>query len=105
LFLAYIALSGDPARGGAGIIVANPVTKTALGSFNQPATLMAIAGILITSALVARRTKGALLWAILATSLRGVDSGRPPPGQAGIVGLAPVAEGICWAKPLWGSVK
>lgn len=86
LFLAYIALSGDPARGGAGIIVANPVTKTALGSFNQPATLMAIAGILIASALVARRTKGALLWAILATSLLGWILGVAP-WPAGIVGL------------------
>lgn len=86
MFLAYIALSGDPARGGAGIIVANPVTKTALGSFNQPATLMAIAGIRVASALVARRTKGALLWAILATSLLGWILGVTP-WPAGIVGL------------------
>lgn len=71
LFLAYIALTGDPAAGGAGIIIADPATKTALGNFNQPPTLMAITGILIASALVARRVKGALLWAILATALLG----------------------------------
>ncbi len=71
LFLAYIALAGDPKTGGAGLIVANPATKTALGDLSQPTTLMAIAGILITSAFVARRIKGALLWGILATALLG----------------------------------
>ena len=71
LFLAYIALSGDPKMGGAGLIVANSATKTALGDLSQPPTWMAIAGILITAALVARRIKGALLWGILATALLG----------------------------------
>ncbi|MBD1944193.1 NCS2 family permease, partial [Coleofasciculus sp. FACHB-712] len=46
LFIAYIGLAGDPKTGGAGIIVANPVTKTALGNLQQPQTLVAIAGIL-----------------------------------------------------------
>ncbi|MBW4682891.1 MAG: NCS2 family permease [Microcoleus vaginatus WJT46-NPBG5] len=86
LFLAYIALTGDPAAGGAGIIVADPATKTALGNFNQPATLMAITGILIASALVARRIKGALLWAILATALLGWILGVSA-WPAGIVAL------------------
>lgn len=84
LFLAYIALSGDPATGGAGIVVSNPVTKTALGNFNQPTTLMAIAGIFITSAFVARRITGALLWGILATAVLGWILGIAPPPQ-GIV--------------------
>ncbi len=83
LFLAYIAL------GGAGIIVANPETKTALAAFNQPPTLMAIAGILLTAALVARRVKGALLWGILATALLGW-----------ILGVAPWPQGLV-ALPQW----
>ncbi|MBD1937948.1 NCS2 family permease [Microcoleus sp. FACHB-68] len=86
LFLAYIALAGDPVTGGAGIIVADPVTKTALGNFNQPQTLMAIAGIAIASALVARRINGALLWAILATALLGWILGVSP-WPNGIVAL------------------
>jgi AGZA family xanthine/uracil permease-like MFS transporter len=89
LFLAYIALAGDPKTGGAGLIVANPATKTALGDLSQPQTLMAIAGILITSALVARRIKGALLWGILATALLGW-----------ILGTAPWPQGII-AFPQW----
>ncbi|WP_442957390.1 NCS2 family permease [Phormidium sp. CCY1219] len=82
LFLAYIALAGDPAVGGAGLIVADPVTKTALGNLNQPPTLMAIAGIVITSALVARRITGALLWGILATAVLGWILGIAAPPTA-----------------------
>ncbi len=88
-FLAYIALAGDPKTGGAGLIVANPATKTALGDLSQPPTLMAIAGILFTTAFVARRIKGALLWGILATALLGW-----------ILGVAPWPKGII-AFPQW----
>ncbi|NET52495.1 MAG: NCS2 family permease [Merismopedia sp. SIO2A8] len=83
LFIAYIGLSGDPAFGGAGIIVANEATKTGLGDLGQPPTLMAIFGIVITSAFMARRIKGGLLWGILATALLGW-----------ILGVAPWPEGI-----------
>jgi len=68
LFIAYIGLSGDVKTGGAGIIVASEVTKTTFGSLMQPNTLVALAGLLITSAFVVRRVKGALLWGILATA-------------------------------------
>jgi AGZA family xanthine/uracil permease-like MFS transporter len=71
LFIAYIALSGDPEVGGAGIIVPSEATKTALGDLGRPETLMAIVGIGITSAFVARRVKGALLWGILSTAILG----------------------------------
>ncbi|MBD2061301.1 NCS2 family permease [Funiculus sociatus GB2-A5] len=86
LFIAYIGLAGDPKTGGAGIIVAHPATKTALGNFAQPTTLVAIAGILITAAFVARRIKGALLWGILATALLGWIL-RIAPAPSGIVAL------------------
>lgn len=78
LFIAYIGLSGDPAQGGSGLIVANEVTKTAFGSLSQPNTLVAIAGLLITSAFVVRRVKGALLWGIFATALLGWILGVTP---------------------------
>lgn len=85
-FIAYIALAGDPAQGGAGIIAASEVTKTTLGNLTQPPTLIAIIGILMTTAFVARRIKGALLWGILATALLGWILGVAPWPQ-GIVGL------------------
>lgn len=82
LFIAYIGLSGDPATGGAGLIVANEVTKTAFGSLNQPNTLMAIAGLAITSAFVVRRVKGALLFGIFATAILAWILGVAAPPKA-----------------------
>lgn len=91
LFIAYIGLSGNPAAPpeggyGAGIIVANETTKTALGDLGNPVTLMAIFGLLLTAALIARRIKGAFLIGILATALLGWIVGITPWPQ-GIVGL------------------
>jgi len=86
LFIAYIALSGNPEVGGAGIIVASEATKTTLGDLSRPETLMGLVGILLTSAFIARRLKGALLWGILATALLGWILGITPWPQ-GIVGL------------------
>ncbi len=83
LFIAYIGLSGDPATGGAGLIVANEATKTAFGSLAQPATLMAVAGLIITSAFVVRHVKGALLLGIFATA-----------ALAWILGVAAPPQGI-----------
>ncbi len=72
LFIAYIGLST------AGIIVANPVTKTALGSLDNPEPLIAIAGIGITAVFIAKRVPGSLLWGILVTALMGWVSGTAP---------------------------
>lgn len=83
LFIAYIGLSGDVQKGGAGLIVASEVTKTTFGSLREPATLMAIAGLLITTAFVVRRVKGALLWGIFATAL-----------LTWILGVTPWPQGI-----------
>lgn len=78
LFIAYIGLAGDVDTGGAGLIVANAATKTAFGSFRQPNTILAALGILITSAFVLRRVRGALLWGILGTALLGWIVGVSP---------------------------
>ncbi len=80
LFLSYIALSGKvaPPSLGAGIIVTSTATTTALGSLKQPATLIAIAGILITAMLTVRRVKGALLLGVLSTASLGWLSGVAP---------------------------
>jgi AGZA family xanthine/uracil permease-like MFS transporter len=89
LFIAYIGLAGDPKVGGAGLIVANPATKTAFGSFRQWPTIMAFLGILIASAFIVRRIKGALLWGIMATALLGW-----------IVGAASWPKGFIQIPPL-----
>ncbi|MBE9078393.1 NCS2 family permease [Romeria aff. gracilis LEGE 07310] len=71
LFLAYIGLSGNTETGGAGLIVASDATKTAFGSFAEPATLLAAFGILLSSFFIVRRIKGALLWGIAGTAILG----------------------------------
>lgn len=71
LFLAYIGLGGATETGGAGLIVANEVTKTDFGSLAQPQTLMAVFGIFLTAFFMVRRIKGALLWGIIGTAILG----------------------------------
>lgn len=71
LFLAYIGLSGNVAQGGAGLIVADAVTKTTFGSFRNPQTILAVIGIFLTLFLMVRRVKGSLLWGIVGTALLG----------------------------------
>lgn len=78
LFLAYIGLAGATETGGAGLIVANEVTKTAVGSFREPATLLATFGILISTAFMVRRLRGALLWGIAGTAILGWILGVAP---------------------------
>jgi adenine/guanine/hypoxanthine permease len=63
LFVAYIALQG------AGLIVGNDTTISGLGNFQDGKSAIALLGVVITAALVARRITGALLWGILATAL------------------------------------
>lgn len=71
LFLAYIGLASVVQFGGAGLIVANEVTKTSFGSFREPATLLATFGIFLSSMFMIRRIKGALLWGIAGTAILG----------------------------------
>lgn len=63
LFIAYIALQG------AGLIVSNDATVTGLGDLQTGQSAIALLGLAVTAALIARRVTGALLWGILATAL------------------------------------
>ncbi len=72
LFLAYIALTSTE------IIVPSEATITTVGNLNRPTTLIAIAGIFIASAFIARRVKGGLILGILATALLGWILGIAP---------------------------
>lgn len=69
LFIALIGLKSG------GIVIANPGTLVSFGSFTSPSVLLTIIGILITGILMARRTKGAMLIAIVATTIIGIPMG------------------------------
>lgn len=83
LFIAYIALTGS------GLIAPSEATVTTLGNLSEPSVLIAIAGIFITSAFIARRVTGALLWGILATAI-----------LAWILQVAPLPSGLV-GIPAW----
>lgn len=68
MFIAFIGLKNS------GIIVANPATFVALGSFTPNATLGAIA-IILSGVLVARCIKGALFYGIIVATLVGIPLG------------------------------
>jgi AGZA family xanthine/uracil permease-like MFS transporter len=59
----------------AGLVVDHPALLVTLGDFGNPATLLALAGLLITSILLIRRIPGAMLIGILSTTLIGWAAG------------------------------
>ena len=73
LFIAFIGLKN------AGIVVADPVTYLKLGNFTQGPVLLALFGLALTLALVARGLRGGLIVGILLTAVVGMVFGVVPP--------------------------
>lgn len=69
LFIALIGLKSG------GIVIANPGTLVAFGDFTKPNVILTVIGIIIMGVLVARRVKGAMLIAILLTTIIGIPMG------------------------------
>jgi AGZA family xanthine/uracil permease-like MFS transporter len=63
LFLAMIGFQN------AGLIVDSPATLVTLGDLGNPLLLIALAGFVLTAALVVAKIRGGLLWGILAVTL------------------------------------
>jgi len=70
LFIAFIGLKN------AGLVVAHPATLLALGDLHKPATLLAVFGLVLTSALLAWRVRAAMLIGVLATTALGALIGE-----------------------------
>jgi AGZA family xanthine/uracil permease-like MFS transporter len=62
LFIAFIGLKG------AGLVVANPATTVALGDLKAPATLLSLAGLILTGVLMAWRVRAAVLIGVLSVT-------------------------------------
>lgn len=69
VFIAFIGLQQ------AGIIVGNPGSLVQLGDIHQPPVLLSLAGLALTSVLMIRKVKGAILWGMLATAVIGLPFG------------------------------
>ena len=69
LYIAFIGLQV------AGIIVNNDATLVSLGDLTSGSALLGAIGIIVTSILLVKNVKGALLWGILITTLIGIPLG------------------------------
>ena len=72
LFIAFIGLKN------AGLVVPNPDTYLALGDLTQGPVLLAVFGLILTLALVARGLRGGIIIGILATGVVGMVFGVVP---------------------------
>jgi AGZA family xanthine/uracil permease-like MFS transporter len=98
MFLAFIGLKN------AGAIVANPATFVTLGSLSSPPVLIALFGLIVTSALLVRRVPGAIVYGIVASTIVGILSHAPLyPGPHGtMVEFGGFPHGVL-APPVWPS--
>ncbi|HEY0615262.1 MAG TPA: NCS2 family permease [Candidatus Elarobacter sp.] len=98
MFLAFIGLKN------AGAIVASPATFVTLGSLVAPPVLVALFGLVVTSALLVRRVRGAIVFGIAAATLAGVVMHAPLyPGPHGtLVPFGGFPHGVV-ALPVWPS--
>lgn len=69
LFIAFIGLQSS------GIVVKNDATMVAIGDITKGTALLTIIGLVITSVLLIKKVKGALLLGILATTVVGIPMG------------------------------
>lgn len=76
LFIAFIGLRN------AGIVAASPATMVTLGEVTAPATLLALAGLVLTAALLARGWKTAIMVGIVATAAGAYLLGLAEPPRA-----------------------
>ena len=70
LFIAFIGLKN------AGRVVAHPSTLLTLGDLHKPAALLALFGLILTSALLAWRIRAAMLIGVLSTTALGALTGQ-----------------------------
>ena len=86
LFIAFLGLQN------AGIIVNNDATLISLGDITSGSALLGIIGLLVTSVLLVKRVRGALLFGILLTTVIGIPMGLTH--IDGIVSAPPSIEPI-----------
>lgn len=82
-FIAFIGFKN------AGIIVSNPATFVALGNLKDPVVLLALAGLLLTVILLAKKVPAAIFFGMVGTAILGVGM-----GMFGIIGMPTLPTAI-----------
>jgi AGZA family xanthine/uracil permease-like MFS transporter len=86
-----------------GIVVDDPELLVGLGDFSDPVTQLSIAGLIITSILIARKLFGALLIGIIITTLIGIFSGLIE--YNGLVSAPPSVSPTLFELDIWGALS
>lgn len=88
LFISFIGLQN------AGIIVNNDATLISMGNITSGSALLGMIGLVVTSLLLVKKVRGALLFGILITTLIGIPMGITK--FDGIISTPPSIEPIFW---------
>lgn len=98
LFIAFIGLKN------AGLVVDNPATFVSIGDLSEPATLLALAGIIFTIILVIRKVTGAILISVVVLTLIGafipVGDGYLTANPGQVIGLPDSISGTFFAMDI-----
>jgi AGZA family xanthine/uracil permease-like MFS transporter len=86
-----------------GFLAANPATLVTLGDLRNPAVWMSGAGILVTSVLLVRRVRGAILAGILTSTVTGLAFGIVR--YHGVVSAPPSIAPVAFKLDIIGAVK
>jgi AGZA family xanthine/uracil permease-like MFS transporter len=87
----------------AGLIVKHPATLVTLGDVLNPVVLLSIFGIIVTSVLLVRNIRGAVLWGILITAATGIIFGIVK--YQGVVSLPPSMAPTLFKMDVIGALK
>ncbi len=87
----------------AGLVVDDPVLLVSLGDFSEPTTQLALLGLVVTSVLLVKKIRGAMLIGIIFTTIIGVFIGQIP--YTGIISLPPSPEPTLFKLDIVGALQ
>jgi AGZA family xanthine/uracil permease-like MFS transporter len=87
----------------AGLVVDDPVLLVSLGDFSEPTTQLALLGLVLTSVLLIRKVRGAMMIGIIFTTIIGVFIDQIP--YTGIISLPPSLEPTFFKLDILGALQ
>lgn len=103
LFIAFIGLKN------AGLVIDNPATFVALGDLSEPATMLALLGIIFTIVLIVKKVTGAILISVIVLTAIGyfVPSGEGTLTSTpdGFIGMPESISNTLFAMDIWYPIE
>lgn len=97
VFIAFVGLID------AGLVIGHPATLVTLGDIISPATILAIFGLIVTSVLLVKNIRGAILWGILITAMVGIPLGVVK--YQGLISMPPSMIPTFFKMDILGAMK